>query len=71
MNINIIKELHRISNELADMIVQEQDDEANGFLVDMYDAAGSALKRLNEKVCAEFQNDNPPNAMPVPMDFNG
>lgn len=70
MTIDIIRELHRIQNELVAMIAQEQDDEANGFLVDMYDAAGAVLKRLNEKAYAKFQDDQPSIATGVPMDFN-
>jgi len=65
MTIDIIKELHRISNELADMIRQEQDDKCNGLLVDCYDAVGAALVVENE-----LAHDEPeePMGKPVPMD---
>ena len=67
MTIDIIKELHRITGELASMIAQEQNDKINSALVDMYDAAGMALKLLNERDYAEFRDDVPPNAPKVTM----
>jgi hypothetical protein len=67
MQIDMIKELHQISGSLNSLIAIEQDDVANGILCDAYDNIGAALKRLNEKVYAEFQDDTPPNAPPVPM----
>ena len=67
MQIDTIKELVKITGELASMIAQEQEDAINSALVDMYNNAGMALKLLNERDWAEFQDDTPPNAPPVPM----
>ena len=58
MQIDTIKELTQIERELVAIIAQEQDDVTNGYLVDMYDAAGGALKRLNEIAYVKFQ-ENP------------
>lgn len=71
MTIDIIKELHRITGKLASMIAQEQDDAINNALVDMYDAAGMALKLLKERDWADFQGEDATNAPPVSMDHNG
>ena len=67
MQIDTIKELHRIAGELSSMIAQELDDIANNCMCDAYDNICAALKRLNEKALEEFQDDTPPNAPSVPM----
>ena len=66
--LDIIKELHKMSGELATMIAQEQEDVANGLLVDCYDAVGAALVKQNENAYDEPEN---PIASKVGMDHNG
>ena len=52
---------------LTKLIETEQDDTANGYLVDSFDALQcyQNVKRTQEQ--REFDDDVPPNAPPVPM----
>ena len=64
-------ELPDIIMTLELLIETEQDDVANGYLVDAFDAIQcyQNVKRTQEQ--RELDDDVPPNAPPVPMDHNG
>ncbi len=71
MQIDIIKELYRLTRELNDMIAQEQDDTLNGLLCDLHDLTDYTCMEYEEKAHDELQSDDPPLAKGVPMGHNG